>query len=384
MRDALALVPDLDHHRLGCPRSPDGDRARPVDQRVVEQGGDHLAQRPGRDVGGQALLPRHLQLAVGPAERRVPLDHLLGDHVVDGQQRRHAAGRPPGPAQQLADHLGEPLGLGQGRRAFLPDHVGVPGGGDHLLQPHRQRGQRGAQLMGGVRGEVTLGGQQVGDAPRRAVQPFGQPVQLGHPVPAAQRARVTQAEPVGRAGEFLQRPGQPPRLQDGQRHRHRHRGQGQRADQREGGGQPAVLDRVVGGHGHPEVLGHRLPDDGAPRLGPVPDGELRLPVLPDADVAVRQRVGRGGDLRHRGGQPGVHPVLQRLGHGGRVPLHLPVRGADLQPAEHEGQRQTQQQNGRHRHHERGDEQAAAHGSVTDPAEVVSPLARNGSPRRGPW
>ncbi|MGH9171174.1 MAG: response regulator transcription factor, partial [Acidimicrobiales bacterium] len=31
--------------------------------------------------------------------------------------------------------------------------------------------------------------------------------------------RVTQAEPVGRAGEFLQRPGQPPRLQDGQRDR---------------------------------------------------------------------------------------------------------------------------------------------------------------------
>ena len=45
--------------------------------------------------------------------------------------------------------------------------------------------------------------------------PFGHPVEFGHPVPAPERARVARAEPVRGAGEFLQRPGQPPRLQQG-------------------------------------------------------------------------------------------------------------------------------------------------------------------------
>jgi hypothetical protein len=282
------------------------------------------------------------------------------------------------------------LGLGQRRRAFLPDHVGVPGGGDHLLQPHGQRGQRGAQLMRGVSGEVPLGGQQVGDPPRRAVQPLGQPVELGHAVPAAQWARVADAEPVGRAGQFFQRPGQPPGLQHGQRHRHRQGGQRKPADQGEGSGQPPVLDRVVGGHGDLEVPGLGQLDDRA-RLRWIAAGELGQPVLPDADVPVGQRNGRRR-FRDVGRQARVDPVLQRLGHRGRVPLDLLARRADLQPADHEGERDAEQQDSRHRHHQGGDQQAAAHGSASRDGlggpgrhqEAVSHPARSGSPRHAPW
>ena len=36
-------------------------------------------------------------------------------------------------AEKLADHLCQPVGLGERCRALLPDHLGVIGGRDHLL-----------------------------------------------------------------------------------------------------------------------------------------------------------------------------------------------------------------------------------------------------------
>ena len=65
----------------------------------------------------------------------------------------------------------------------------------------------------------------------RPVQALGHPVQLRHAVPAAQRPGVARAEPVGGPGQLLQRPGQPPGLQQRQHDGHRHREQRQAADQ---------------------------------------------------------------------------------------------------------------------------------------------------------
>ena len=117
------------------------------------------------------------------------------------------------------DHLGEPLGLGQRGRALLAHHVGVVRRRDHLLQPHRQRGQRRPELVRRVDGEVALGGQQVVDPLGRAIQALGHPVKLLHPVPAAERAGIAGAQPVRRSGQLLQRPGQSACLQQAQHHR---------------------------------------------------------------------------------------------------------------------------------------------------------------------
>jgi hypothetical protein len=282
-RDALALVPDLDHHR---PRALPGlDRHRPtaMHERIVHQRGQHLGQPAGRHVRLQAAHADDLQLAPGPAEGGVPLADLLLHDLVDAGQL--GGGSPAGRAQQLAHHVREAFGLGQGRAALLPDHVGFVRGGDHLLQPHGQRGQRGAQLVRGIHGELAIRREQAGQPPGEAVQPVGQLIQIGHAVPAAERARVPGAEPPGGFGEFLDRPRHPAR-----EYRRQPRGQGHGPGHQPGDHGHRGRAAAGGDHqrGHPD---HRRRGRGG--------GEDREPQ-PPAHRSARGDHGDHGDHGDRG------------------------------------------------------------------------------------
>jgi putative flippase GtrA len=172
-RDALALVPDLDHDRTSTLRGLQGHRPAAVHERVVQQRGEHLGQPARGDVSLQAARADHHELALRPAERRLPLDDLLPDDLVDAGEGGRSRGRPPGRAEQLGHHVGQALGLAEGGAAFLPDHLGVVRRRDHLFQPHRQGGQRGAQLVRGVHRELTIRGQQATEPARGRVEPVG-------------------------------------------------------------------------------------------------------------------------------------------------------------------------------------------------------------------
>ena len=265
-RDALALVPDLDHDRARTLRGLQGHRSPAVHERVIQQRGEHLGQPARGDVSLQAAHADHHELALHPAEGRLPLDDLLPDDLVDAGEGGRSRGRPPGRAEQLGHHVGQALGLGEGGAAFLPDHLGVVRRRDHLFQPHRQGGQRGAQLVRGVHRELTIRGEQAAEPARGRVEPVGHLVEVGHPVPAAERARVACPEPRGRLGEFLDRPGQPAREHGRQPAGQRGRRDHQRGDHGQRG-RPAAGVNHQGGHAHDE--------DGDDR-----DGKAREPQPP--------------------------------------------------------------------------------------------------------
>src|SRR5580704_16417934 len=132
-RDALALVPDLDHDRTSTLRGLQRHRPAAVHERVIQQRGEHLGQPARGDVSLQVARADHHELALHPAERRLPLAHLLPDDLVDAGEGGRSRGRPPGRAEQLGHHVGQALGLAEGGAAFFPDHLGVVRCRDHLF-----------------------------------------------------------------------------------------------------------------------------------------------------------------------------------------------------------------------------------------------------------
>jgi hypothetical protein len=222
-----------------------------VHERVVQQRRDDLCEPARREVRFQVTDADHHEAPLSPPEGRLPLHHLLPDDVVHAGQR--GGRRPAGRAEQLADDVSETFGLDQRRIAFLTDHVRLAGGGDHLLQPHGQRGQRRTELVRDVHGQLAVRGEQAAEPPGGAVKPVGHLVQITHAVPAAERARVTGAEPGRRLGEFRHRPGQPPGQGDRQPgrkqdrgHQHGYRGRAPQGEQQHGN---TEQQHRQGGHG---------------------------------------------------------------------------------------------------------------------------------------
>jgi len=280
------------------------------------------------------------------ASAGAPDTDLLGGDVVDRGKRRCACHRPAcHPAEQLPDDFGGPLRLGQRRGAFLAHHLGMLSGRDHLLQPHRQRGQRRAQLVGGIGGEIAARRQQVRDALRGAVEALGDLVEFRYPVAAPERPGIARAEPVGCPGEFLKRPGEPPRLQDGERHRNADGEQRERADQQQRPGHPGGDGGVIGLHPDREILGDGLGCSRVPGGRRLADRRPADRVLPDDHIPVRQRPAYLRGVRR---QAVVDPRLQAPGERRRVPAYLLGRLAALQAADDEGERQAKQQDRSHR------------------------------------
>jgi hypothetical protein len=204
-----------------------------VHQRVVQQGRDDLGKAAGGDVGLQPGIPDQHHLPAGPPEGGLPLRDLLQHDLVDADPARRPGPDPSGRGEQLAHHVGEPLGLGERGGALLADHGRVIGRRDHLLEPHGQRRQRRAELVRGVDRELAIGRQQLGNPAGGAVEALRDLVELGDAVPAADRPGVAGAEAAGRLGQFLDRPGRPPGHRRRERRRHADRGGQQRQAKRE-------------------------------------------------------------------------------------------------------------------------------------------------------
>ena len=100
----------------------------------------------------------------------------------------------------------DPVGMARGQRAN-GNGVALD---ERALGLRLDAGERRAQLMRRVRGELAVRGQQAAEPARRRVEAVGHLVQVGHPVPAAERTGVAPAEPRRRLGELLDRPAQPP------------------------------------------------------------------------------------------------------------------------------------------------------------------------------
>ena len=188
------------HHRAAGGARAHGHRARAVHQGVLEQRGQHLGERAR---GGRGEQPA---VAVDPdrAGRRCG---------TPGATRRAAAGsprrgrrRPPESARGVA--RSRSAAAAPRRSAARPGvsaiaasslTVSMSSVGDDLLQPHRERGQRRAQLVRGVGGEPALGREHPGDPLGAGVDHLGDPVQLGDAVAAVPRPRVAGAEALGGA-----------------------------------------------------------------------------------------------------------------------------------------------------------------------------------------
>jgi NCS1 nucleoside transporter family len=312
-RHAAAFVPHLDHHRTRALRRLQGDGAAAVHQRVVHQRGQHLGQPARRHVGLQAADADHRQPPARPPERGLPLGHLLPDDLVDAGELGRRRGGPPGRAEQLGHHVGEAFGLGEGGVALLAHHVGIVGRGDHLLQAHRQRGQRGAQLVRGVHGQLTVGGQQGAQPTGGGVQAVGELVEFGHPVPAAERTRVPRGQPPGRLGEFLDRTAEPARDHDRKPRGQRRQDQHQPGDDGRHGG-------AVPGRDHQRRDAEHA--DRAHRHGVAPDP--RPPAHRSARGVSRRGVSRRGlSRRVQSGTPRRGPSRCTAG----CARHRPACGA---------------------------------------------------------
>ncbi len=109
--------------------------------------------------------------------------------------------------------------------------------------------------MRGIHRQFAVRGEQAAEPAGGAVEPVGQLIEVGHPVPAAERTRVTRPEPPRRFGELFHRPGQPPG---------EHRGQpgGQRGGHDGQHGQHGQHGRSVAGADHQRGHGHNEDGDG--------------------------------------------------------------------------------------------------------------------------
>ena len=104
----------------------------------------------------------------------------------------------------LVDHAREPLHLAERRGGLGVDLVEVVGGED-LLQPQRQAGERGAQLVRRLGRRAPLALEQLVEAVRAAVEDVGDGVELGYAVPLRHRPAVTGGDALGGDGEVLER-----------------------------------------------------------------------------------------------------------------------------------------------------------------------------------
>jgi hypothetical protein len=260
-------------------------------ERVVQQRRDHLREAARGHVGLQAGLAHQDHLAAGAAEGGLPFGHLLQHDAVDADERRGPGRDPARGRQQLGDDLGQPLRLGERGGGLFPDHVRVAGGDHHLLQPHRQRGERSAQLVGGIDGELAVRGEQDRDPAGGAVETVGDAVQFPEAVALADRARVTGAEAAGRLGEFLDRAGRALGDDPGQARRQHHgegeQGHAHRQDDGVANGREDEQRDVRDPRRDQRHRGRRQPEVAAER-------ETVLPARRPVDAWLGRRVMRRG------------------------------------------------------------------------------------------
>ena len=194
----------------------------------------------------------HFMLALGLPLLAVAIAAAV---ALSGAVARRAAR----PVEELAEAAGR-LGTGDprpvGRRYGVTELDQVADGLDSASR-------RVTQLLTADR-ELTVGRQQLGDPAGGAVEALRDLVKLGDAVPAPDRAGVAGAEPPGRLGQFLYRPGRPPGHGPGQRHRRRDRGGQQRQAERE---QVRIAHRHDGEqrHGGYKRRGHRDRRGGQPQ-----------------------------------------------------------------------------------------------------------------------
>ena len=94
--------------------------------------------------------------------------HLLLDHLVEVEGDRRVGLR--GSRWLVSSRWTTSVSRStwpQRDRRLLPDRLRGPRPRDDLLQPHRQRGERGAQLVRGVGGQPALGGEHPARSARR-------------------------------------------------------------------------------------------------------------------------------------------------------------------------------------------------------------------------
>ena len=111
----------------------------------------------------------------------------------------------------MLDRVHEPVRLALGGRGLLGDRP-IVGEDVDLLQPQAQAGERAAQLVRGVGGELALGAQEIGDAGVGGGQRPLDRVDLGHAADLVLGGEARMADAGGAAGEPLEWPREPPRL----------------------------------------------------------------------------------------------------------------------------------------------------------------------------
>ena len=221
---AFALVGDVDEDRVTAvgPAHTHRGRPGPVAQGVLDDGGQHLSQGPGRGQHRVADLIGEGDGAPGLLEGRLPLLALLSEDVLEVKRLR---GPAPGAArdlEQVLDDAGEPLDLLQAG-VGLGTHLLLAGEQLDLLQAQRQAGQRCAQLVGGIGGELPLSGDASSHTLGRTHQLSLDQVDLLDPRGAQPRADLAAAELLGLGGQVDERgrdaPGHPGGHHGGRRER---------------------------------------------------------------------------------------------------------------------------------------------------------------------
>ncbi len=348
-------------------------------QRVLDQGGEHLGDGAGGADGRDAAQTLHLEHPAGAAQRRAPLLDLLLDDLVQVEGDGGRAARVALVGEQSLHHVGEPLDLLEGDGGLLPDGLGLLGDGGDLLQPHRERGERRPQLVGGVGGEAPLGGEHPGDPLGADVEHLGHPVEFGHAVPAVARTGVAGAEPFGGLGEVGERPGEALGLPDGEGDGRLDGEQRDDAEQQQHvgdlvvDGRPGLLDdhRLAAG----PVL-HRLEEVSAGR--PFAGGDQRLAGDVDLDVAVVGDL--GGELVAGDRLPRREPVLDQGEHPDGRRVHPVLGGVDDGALLDQGERYAEH----HDHHQDDAQQRVDHPAFHAAAPEGScgiSSSRTGSRRR---
>ena len=140
----------------------DGDRAATVAQRVLQQ---HVEDLAGQAGCGQHVLGGpggHHHLAALLGEALLPVGDLVVDQRGEVELGSFLGAAGPGDGEEFVERGVQIVCLRQRGRG-LGRHVAV-GRSFEQFEPHRDAGQPGAQLMGGVRGEPALGFQHPVDA----------------------------------------------------------------------------------------------------------------------------------------------------------------------------------------------------------------------------
>ncbi len=192
-------------------------------------------------------------MAAHGAEARLPLDGVMVDERR--QVVRHAfLGRSiAGGGEQLVDRGVELIGLDQAGLG-LGDDVGLAAHAQDL-EAHGDPGDAGAQLMGGVGGEVTFVGEHRVDPVRTGLECAADVVDLGD-VGLGDRlpAEVTVADPGGARRQPLEWPGELMGLHRGQAGRCQDPTEGQYEQDVELAAKLLVERVPVGAHPHPRAV----------------------------------------------------------------------------------------------------------------------------------